>query len=148
MKASLFSFWFFFFSLKKIWVPPTSIWRVWPQDCLSAEFVSVSKCLRVCSTGRRDVDLRQAFPFQPSVSDCGGFSQPQRTGRVTNGRSLLRNTDMKQVLMSCFPFSFLSLSLSAGHYYWWEIDWQQAYPLGGSEIFWVIAKSLQQGQLC
>lgn len=48
--------------------------------------------------------------------------------------------------MSCFLFGFLSLS--AGHYYWWEIDWQQAHTLGGSEIFWVIAKSLQQGQLC
>lgn len=34
---------------------------------------------------------------------------------------------MKQVLMSHFLFSFLapSLRLSAGHYYWWGIDWQQ-----------------------
>lgn len=59
---------------------------------------------------------------------------------------------MKQVLMSHFLFSFLapSLRLSAGHYYWWGIDWQQrrAPTRAGSEIFWVIAKSLQQGQLC
>lgn len=60
--------------------------------------LGLSACLNVCMcvfNGGRDVYLRRAFPLQPSVSDVGGFSQPQRTGRVTNGSSLSRNTDMK-----------------------------------------------------